>query len=79
MESMELLILLLLVIFVGFPLIILTYYVVRRMIELHKQMNPSGVLYISKDKEIYLELNDDTIFSARPRSVVLEVRTLKGE
>lgn len=71
--NLQLLIILLAIIFIGFPFIILVYHVVRRLVELHKLTHPIGTLFVTKDHEVYLELDDSTIIDHPSGTVVLRV------
>jgi hypothetical protein len=71
--NLQLLIILLAIIFIGFPFIILVYHIVRRLVELHKLTHPIGTLFVTKDREVYLELDDSTIIDHPSGMVVLRV------
>ena len=77
--NMQIFIILMIVIFAGFPLTVLTFHVVRRLIELHKIMNPVGTLYVTEDDEIYMELDDRTILEKPQGSVVMRVAKAKSK
>ena len=77
--NMQILVLLLGVIFIGFPVTVLAFHVVRRMIELHKLTHPKGTLYVTDDEEVYMELDDRSILEKPYGTVVMRVSKVRSK
>lgn len=72
-SSTVVLVILLGVIFIGIPFVMLAFNVIRRLHEMHKLMKPVGTLFVTDEREIYLELDDSTIIDKPYGTVVLRV------
>lgn len=67
------------VIFIGIPFVMLSFNVIRRLMELHKLMHPVGTLFITDDNDMYLELDDDSVIKKPYGTVVLRVNKARSK